>query len=263
MQIKNIGTEKFTPDDTDLIPIQETNGATRRIKRVNFLSGINTSIANASGVLAKKTILLSHFDTDFSDAKGHSFTTSGTPLISNSKSFFPGKSSLYLPGNAWVQYTAHQDFKLNSDFSVEAGVWLANTYSSNNTYAPILNISDGSNRIILNKYRSGYSENGVSGAFYYQLISGSTSITIQAPQAPVYESWNHLAIVRSGTSVYLVLNGVTQDISSIPSTGFKFTSNPSVYVGYQVGQQALTGCYLSEVRITSTDFSLPTFQYQI
>ncbi len=38
-QIKDIGTEKTTPDNSDLIVVQQTDGITRRITRGNFLAG--------------------------------------------------------------------------------------------------------------------------------------------------------------------------------------------------------------------------------
>lgn len=43
-QIKDLGTEKTIPDDTDFIPFQQTDGVTGRITRANFLSGISTDI---------------------------------------------------------------------------------------------------------------------------------------------------------------------------------------------------------------------------
>ena len=41
-QIKDLGTEKTIPADTDLIPFQQTNGVTGHITRANFLAGITS-----------------------------------------------------------------------------------------------------------------------------------------------------------------------------------------------------------------------------
>lgn len=41
MNIKDLGTEKTTPDDSDFIPIQETGGVTRHITRGNLLAGFS------------------------------------------------------------------------------------------------------------------------------------------------------------------------------------------------------------------------------
>jgi hypothetical protein len=41
-QIKDIGIEKTTPDDTDMIPFQQADGITGHITRENFLSGISS-----------------------------------------------------------------------------------------------------------------------------------------------------------------------------------------------------------------------------
>ncbi|MDZ7953337.1 hypothetical protein [Nostoc sp. DedQUE09] len=40
-QIKDLGTEKIIPDDTDVIAFQQTDGLTGHISRANFLSGIS------------------------------------------------------------------------------------------------------------------------------------------------------------------------------------------------------------------------------
>jgi hypothetical protein len=42
-QIKNLGTRKFTPDNSDLIPLQQSNGITRHIAREDLLQGVFTS----------------------------------------------------------------------------------------------------------------------------------------------------------------------------------------------------------------------------
>lgn len=39
-QIKELGTEKIIPDDTDIISIQQADGITRHITRANFLSSV-------------------------------------------------------------------------------------------------------------------------------------------------------------------------------------------------------------------------------
>ncbi|MBW4689597.1 MAG: hypothetical protein KME40_32025 [Komarekiella atlantica HA4396-MV6] len=45
-QIKDLGTEKTVPENTDIIPIQESNGTTKHITRGNFLSGIGSFVNN-------------------------------------------------------------------------------------------------------------------------------------------------------------------------------------------------------------------------
>ncbi|MCC5599968.1 LamG domain-containing protein [Nostoc favosum] len=52
MQIKSLGIEKITSDDTDLIPIQESGGITRHISRGNFLTELTSAIATNSANIA-------------------------------------------------------------------------------------------------------------------------------------------------------------------------------------------------------------------
>ncbi|MBD2516866.1 hypothetical protein H6G93_17945 [Nostoc sp. FACHB-973] len=42
-QIKDTGTEKTTPDNTDIIPLQQADGITRHITRANFLTGVSVA----------------------------------------------------------------------------------------------------------------------------------------------------------------------------------------------------------------------------
>lgn len=47
-QIKELGTEKLIPDNTDLLPVQQSDGATRRISRANFLAGVSATVPTIS-----------------------------------------------------------------------------------------------------------------------------------------------------------------------------------------------------------------------
>lgn len=43
LQIKDLGTEKTISDNSDLIPIQQADGTTRRITKANLFAGISSS----------------------------------------------------------------------------------------------------------------------------------------------------------------------------------------------------------------------------
>lgn len=54
-QIKELGTEKTIPDNTDIIPIQQADGITRHIKRDNFLAGSSNSDPILNTIIYKDT----------------------------------------------------------------------------------------------------------------------------------------------------------------------------------------------------------------
>lgn len=92
-QIKNLGTEKTDPSDTDLIPIQESNGITRRITRANLLKGIGGGSGNGSNWQVKNTNYTAQIGEQLildSSNTPITITLPANPVIGSSISFFSG-----------------------------------------------------------------------------------------------------------------------------------------------------------------------------
>lgn len=100
-QIKNLGTEKTTPENTDLIPIQQLDGATRRISRGNFLqrtyiqligsqtSGTAGGSASTGNWFARKLNIIKNDDTALVTLNSNSFVLpSGAYIINVASSFY-------------------------------------------------------------------------------------------------------------------------------------------------------------------------------
>lgn len=218
------------------------------------------------GILNKKvvndpnlTLALLHFDgannsTIFTDSSpfNRSFTTRfGSPIISTEQSKFGG-SSLKLDGSSSIFAADSSDLELlDSDFTFEFwihptaalnNVWLVSRWESGNLAYQIY--TNGSGKIVID-FRIG-------GTSYTK--TGTTTISIN--------TWTHIAIVRSGSSIKTYINGVL-DATANSVTGSAFDGTSRLVIGtWPTGGSGLVG-YIDEFRIRKeamylTDFTPPT-----
>jgi hypothetical protein len=159
-------------------------------------------------------------------------TAVGNAQISTAQSKFGG-ASIALDGNGdYLSIASNSDFAFTGDFTVEAWGYL-------------LAAPTGANASYLTDFRAGgtgftFGVIGSSGnARMYQYTSspdvdviGSSNVTLNV--------WNHLAYVRSGSTVTMYLNGSSQGTitssfsqSTTPLiVGARFTANTEYWNGY-------------------------------
>ena len=105
--------------------------------------------------------------------------------------------------------------------------------------------------------------NGASGgwALYYNNGSQNTTATL----TPALNTWNHIAVVKSGTTVYLYINGILNQSQTDTATytnqaaaigGFFSTSN--LMTGYISGFKVTNTADYSGTSTTTANFTLPT-----
>ena len=98
-------------------------------------------------------------------------------------------------------------------------------------------------------------DNKFEARVYY--VSGSWNMTMTSTNAFARNTWYHLAMVRSGSSVKLYVNGV-QEASGSNSSDLNTTVSTSLYIGAQgnltstgsLGSRGITG-YVSNVRVSN------------
>jgi len=98
-------------------------------------------------------------------------------------------------------------------------------------------------------------DNKFEARVYY--ASGSWNMTMTSTNAFTRNTWHHLAMVRSGSSVKLYVNGV-QEASGSSSSDLDTTVSTSLYIGAQgnatgtstLGSRGITG-YVSNVRVSN------------
>lgn len=224
---------------------------------------IPVSSDSVEGLLKPNTIFVGNYQTDFNDLNGHAYTSVGSPLISTDKSPFSGGSSLYLPGSSYLQYTANSDFQLNADWKMECFVWIPSSYATNNTYGSFICLQGGGiGSLNFGIMRSGYNNNGIYKQLYAQIYVPVQSIdlTCYSINSAQFDTWNHLAFIRNGNALYFFVNNICQSVLSV-ATQFKFTSDPTILIGYANGSPALTGAYIAGARIKSTSVEVHAFPF--
>lgn len=177
---------------------------------------------------------LMHYDSDFSDETGKSWTVEGSATITSSESVFGG-GSLSLPSTGAIVSPSSPDFAYGAgDFTVELFVKFNNFLG--NQYA----LDHGSNRGALSTAGAGRlswynSSTGISSPIY---TTGTGTLTAGV--------WYHIAIVRSAgvTSVYT--DGV---LKSQGSDAYSYGSQVVTVGRYGAGGNPLNG-FIDELRIT-------------
>ena len=159
------------------------------------------------------------------------FTQSASsPIISTAQSKFGG-SSLYNDGSQYLRVEDHADWDMSGDFTMEIwAYWSA---------APVLDNG------IFTLRGSGW-EVAVDSTGVIKFYNGTSNVISSSAAAVSYNVWHHIALVRSGTTVTLYLDGVSQG-SSTQAAALTLTG---VYVGAFSSTLEFMSGYLDEFRIT-------------
>jgi hypothetical protein len=182
----------------------------------------------------------------FLDSSSNAFTVtrsgnvtqgSFSPYGSNWSNYFDGSTNFF-------STTQSSNFTFDANFTIE--FWV---YITVNIYGDIVGTANNSQYI--GSGNSGWviaSQTSSGIRFAYQ-SSNTWVFDTTIGMTPTVNAWNHIAVVRSGSTITGYLNGVagTTPITS----GATLTSNLyGVYVGSGAGNQNLkTGGYISNLRI--------------
>lgn len=209
--------------------------------------------------ISKYTVSLMHFDKDFKDECGTIWVPKGSPKIASPGKF---KKSLQLDGLSAL-YTQPIVFGTN-DFTIECFVYAfpkADTYGvifSNGASTQVVNMP-----AYLNLFLSGTTLN-----FYYTGKSGSYIIADTNVATLVLKTWNHISVVKLGTTIYIFLNGTLvktyTGITELPSLASKtFCIGDYLLNGYD---RAFIG-YIDEFEVNNglakytQNFQVPSFPF--
>ena len=231
---------------------------------INSQDKLSFSVSNDS----TPTKLLLHMDgtdasttfTDSSDA-GHTVTANGNAQIDTAQSKFGGASGLFDGTGDYLSIADHASWQLGGgtgDFTID--FWVRFSSLAEATQYFIAQIQDDTNHwsVFLD-----------SPNLVFRLVeSGASSISISGSWSPSVDTWYHIAVVRSGTTFYLFVNGTqitsSSDADDIPD----FTG--SLYIGSfeTVSQHIEFFGWMEEIRIVNSavwtsNFSVPTASYQL
>jgi len=184
--------------------------------------------------------------TTFFDNSTNNFaiTRIGSTVNSTTQSKHGG-TSIYLPGSSALTMNDSDAFAFDGDFTIEAWVYMTSTSGNRSIisqWAPssfTFRVNNGRPYIA---YRLGASDIGVQGTT--TLVSSNT--------------WTHVAVSRSGSTIRLFVNGV-QDATTATAAGALGNSTNKISVGNLLnstggfdtagGGYAFTG-YIDDLRVT-------------
>jgi len=195
------------------------------------------------------TLLLLHGE-EFTDSavSDHGITSSGAVISSDQHKF--GEKSFYFNGSSYLYTIVDSNLNLGSeDFTVEC--WVYQTVLSG--YPRIFDYTTNDFHLEINN----------SGQVYWKIGSVTSTSSTTVP----LNKWNHIALVRNGTTVTCYLNG-TSICSSTVSGSLPITVGGKLAIGYGLSEGAtnyLKG-YIDEFRISkvarwTANFTPPTEPY--
>lgn len=228
------------------------------MKRFAVLIGVILLV----GVVSATSTL--HFNSNFTDDGGHTWTNVNSTVFNTSSKVFGAASGAFtLASKMSIDTPASDDFDFGSgDFTVDfwfnpkgggaaanyGGVFSLNTTTST-TYVPLLILE-------------------TAGKLKFYATSTGTAWDISngiEMGAVTAETWQHFAVVRSGTKIYLFRNGTLTNEITVGTTAL--SSNDGVVAwgrrGYPAWDNWITGL-IDEARVTkgvarwTSSFTPPT-----
>lgn len=148
--------------------------------------------------------------TTFTDVTGKTWTAVGNAQIDTADSKFGGASGLFDGTGDYLSTADHDDFSFGSgDFTIEC--WL-NTTDASTQKGVISKRTNGSStglEFLVEKQ---------SGTINCYLWDGSSITTISSAVAIQSNTWHHVAITRSGSTVKIFIDGVEQGSGTFSGT---------------------------------------------
>ena len=267
IQISQIGSEKITPDNTDLFPFQQANGICGRISRANLLAGVAQASSLISPVQSPRSVFLAHLDSNIVDVYGHPINLIGNPVLSSTQKKL-GTKSLFFPSNtsSYLSSPASNDFLFQGDWLLETFCWIPSAYSNNGFLASLIYLEFSSSSwmtIGRNHSASGSNPN----CFYVQIGNAGVSYFISSYKTHALDTWHHICGARVAGNLMLFINGECCGLAA--GSTLALGGNPTLNLGGaplliaagNARYKPLQDCYLQEARVRTFDYPVPTLAY--
>lgn len=173
-------------------------------------------------------------------------TTIGSPFASDERSIFYGKSQKFSGGDDYISFSDVNDWYFNGDFTVEGWVWFdANPTSSEAIISQWLTDGGSSRNFAIYHKEDGSIEAIQSRSTGNHNVSTSKSL--------VNDRWYHVAMVLSGTTLSLYLDGLLQQSTTV--TGSANNSGMKLMVGAEDNGSG-SGAYILQNTSYFQDFRI-------
>jgi len=228
------------------------NGYLSNLRVTN--TAITPTLATAPLTVISGTQLLTCQSNRFIDNSSNAFaiTINGTPSVQRFSPFNPtapydtsviGGSGYFDGSSSYLTSPSNSAYTLGAtgDFTVECWAYLNGTQG---TSAPILltNYVDWNTGYLtywILQIRNGNQLNWLDSA-------GNNAITASSTTAIAPNTWNHIAVVRSGTTITMYINGVS--VGTYTGANQAYTGTNALSMGYVSGANYING-YISNARI--------------
>lgn len=204
-----------------------------------------------------------------SSANAHTITVNGNAQISTTQSKFGG-SSMYFDGNGdYLTAPVDSSFEFGTgDFTVELWANISSLTAGNYQRAAFVALGYGGVGGSVNTTYNGWGLTYTPGTLLFGRYDG-TSYAYSASVTLSSNTWYHIAVTRSGTSLRLFVNGTQVGSTHTTSVSFNKVDNNGLHLGYyRSGSGGASHDwyhgYMDDVRITkgvaryTSDFTIPT-----
>ena len=190
------------------------------------------------------------------DSTAKNNLVSGGSFLSTTQSKFGG-SSIRFPGGVAMQTSPGPLNTLGiGDFTIEMWIW----FDGLGTQRPMGQGTLAAGEFLFIFYSDGH----------FDWCEGTTARCTGTAGATTAGAWYHFAVVRSGLTTAVYVNGTQNGTTYTPATNYDFSSLNSIYFGAggagATGSQTFAG-YIDDLRITAgvarytANFSVPSTSY--
>ena len=135
----------------------------------------------------------------------------GSATTSTDESILYGTSYKFSAGDSYIEASDVNDWYFNGDFTVEGWVWFDSNPTTNfETIISQWNTTAGSNQ---NFYLRHNTDGTVQG--FVNRNSGSLDFSVSSSKSLVNDRWYHIAMVLSGTTLSLYVDGLLQQSTTV------------------------------------------------
>jgi hypothetical protein len=219
------------------------------------LAATQAAGTNISAITGTETSLLTCQSNRCKDSSSTPLTVtpSGNVAVTPFSPFAPTSSysaaavggSGYFDGSGDYLTIANQTaLQLSGDFTIDG--WIYGDNSGNNTGSSIIGDYFRNNAEATSQYQIAWNETGKAITFYLKTSGGSISLSTSNGTAPPF-SWNHFALVRSGSTIRLYCNGVG---TSTVNDSTQLNSGFGTWIGVDANNTSeIFGGYIANLRV--------------
>ena len=237
-------TSNFTPSTQQLTAIANTVLLTCQSSSIIDNSVYNSSISNTGSVTVQNPILLGTVKKQYSDGSLQTLGDIDEYTIPNSRYFVS-----FINNTQSLSITPNSNFNFGTNnFTIEC--WVCPTTVGGGVIKRIYSQETGTNSVCFRE-----NSGNVLEAFFR--FGSSTVVTLTGSVGLTLNNWQHLALVRNGTTFTLYKNGVS--IGTITNSGAIDVSAATIQIcnggtepfyGYQSNVRVVTGTALYTTNFT-------------